>query len=117
MTAPPGSVDTVSGTDAEAAAPGAATVTAMSSRSPRSTSPAAAAGRRATTSTRSAPRSPRATSAEVAVAPVAVRQRAVNLIYAHPRGDRFEGAVIDELSELALRASEAYVRLIRQAKG
>ncbi len=55
--------------------------------------------------------------AEVAVAPVAVRQRAVNLIYAHPRGDRFEGAVIDELSELATRASEAYVRLIRQAKG
>ncbi|MBK9035240.1 MAG: hypothetical protein IPL61_28960 [Myxococcales bacterium] len=58
-----------------------------------------------------------APAAEVAVAPVAVRQRAVNLIYAHPRGDRFEGAVIDELCELAVRASEAYVRLIRQAKG
>lgn len=56
-------------------------------------------------------------AAEVAVAPVAVRQRAVNLIYAHPRGDRFEGAVIDELCELAIRASEAYQRLIRQAKG
>lgn len=56
-------------------------------------------------------------AAEVAVAPVAVRQRAVNLVYAHPRGERFEGAVIDELNELAVRASEAYVRLIRQAKG
>jgi len=56
-------------------------------------------------------------AAEVAVAPVAVRQRAVNLVYAHPRGDRFEGAVVDELNELAVRASEAYVRLIRQAKG
>ena len=55
--------------------------------------------------------------AEVAVAPVAVRQRPVNLVYAHPRGERFEGAVIDELNELAVRASEAYVRLIRQAKG
>ena len=39
------------------------------------------------------------------------------LVYAHPRGDRFEGAVIDELNELAVRASEAYLRLIRQAKG
>ena len=48
---------------------------------------------------------------------MAVRSRAVNLIYAHPRGDRFEGAVIDELNELAVRASEAYLRLIRQAKG
>ncbi|MBP8809651.1 MAG: hypothetical protein KBG48_24835 [Kofleriaceae bacterium] len=56
-------------------------------------------------------------ASEVAVAPVAVRQRAVNLIYAHPQNDRFEGAVIDELCELAVRASEAYQRLIRQAKG
>lgn len=56
-------------------------------------------------------------AAEVAVAPVAVRQRPVNLVYAHPRTDRFEGAVVDELNELAVRASEAYVRLIRQAKG
>ncbi len=54
---------------------------------------------------------------EVAVAPVPVRARAVNLIYAHPRGDRFEGGLVDELNELATRASEAYVRLIRQAKG
>lgn len=58
-----------------------------------------------------------APAGEVAVAPVAVRQRPVNLVYAHPRGDRFEGAVVDELNELATRASEAYVRLIRQAKG
>jgi len=58
-----------------------------------------------------------APAAEVAVAPIAVRQRPVNLVYAHPRGERFEGAVIDELNELAVRASEAYVRLIRQAKG
>ena len=56
-------------------------------------------------------------AAEVAVAPVAVRNRAVNLIYAHPRGERFEGSYVDELNELAVRASEAYVRLIRQAKG
>jgi len=54
---------------------------------------------------------------EVAVAPVPVRARAVNLIYAHPRGDRFEAGLVDELNELATRASEAYVRLIRQAKG
>ncbi len=56
-------------------------------------------------------------AAELAVAPVAVRNRAVNLIYAHPRGERFEGSCVDELNELAVRASEAYVRLIRQAKG
>ena len=56
-------------------------------------------------------------AAEVAVAPVAVRNRAVNLIYAHPRGELFEGSHVDELNELAVRASEAYVRLIRQAKG
>jgi Type II secretion system (T2SS), protein E, N-terminal domain len=54
--------------------------------------------------------------AEVAVAPVMVRQRAVNLIYAHPRGDRFDGAIVDELNQLSVRASESYVRLIRQAK-
>jgi hypothetical protein len=55
--------------------------------------------------------------AEVLVAPVAVRQRAVNLVYAHPRGDRFDGTTPDELCELVVRTSEAYVRLIRQAKG
>jgi len=57
-------------------------------------------------------------AAEVFAAPVLVRQRIVNLVYAHPLpGRTFEGASVDELSELAVRASAAYVRLIKQTKG
>jgi hypothetical protein len=57
-------------------------------------------------------------SSDLFVAPVVVKQRPVNLIYAHPLAHRgFEGASVDELSELAVRASSAYVRLIKQTKG
>jgi hypothetical protein len=54
---------------------------------------------------------------EVLVTPIIVKQRVVNLIYAHAAG----GAALaelwcDELCELAVRASTAYVRLIRQSK-
>jgi len=52
------------------------------------------------------------------VAPLGVKKRPVNLIYAHPLHRRgFGGASTDELSELAVRASTAYVRLIKQTKG
>ena len=54
---------------------------------------------------------------EVFAAPVLVRARIVNLVYAHPLRRSFEGSTVDELSELAVRASAAYVRLIRQTKG
>ncbi len=57
-------------------------------------------------------------SDDVFVAPVVVKQRPVNLIYAHPLPGRgFVEGVVDELSELAVRASGAYVRLIKQTKG
>lgn len=55
--------------------------------------------------------------AEVFVAPVMVRQRVVNLVYVHGFGGvSIEDAYIDELVELCVRASEAYVRLIQEAK-
>lgn len=57
-------------------------------------------------------------STDLFVAPVVVKQRPVNLIYAHPLPHRgFEGTSVDELSELAVRASTAYIRLIKQTKG
>jgi hypothetical protein len=57
-------------------------------------------------------------SSDVFVAPVVVKQRPVNLIYAHPIAGRgFADTAVDELSELAVRASGAYVRMIKQTKG
>jgi hypothetical protein len=57
-------------------------------------------------------------SMDVFVAPVVVKQRPVNLIYAHPLPGRgFVDVAVDELSELAVRASGAYVRMIKQTKG
>ncbi|MCE9575071.1 MAG: hypothetical protein K8W52_18110 [Deltaproteobacteria bacterium] len=54
---------------------------------------------------------------EVLVTPIIVKQRVVNLIYAHaPGGERLPDVASDELCELAVRASTAYVRLIRQSK-
>lgn len=54
---------------------------------------------------------------EVLVTPIIVKQRVVNLVYAHaPHGERLPDTASDELSELAVRASTAYVRLIRQSK-
>ncbi len=51
------------------------------------------------------------------VAPVLVRQRVVNLVYAHaPGGDELADNERGELAELCVRASSAYVRLIQSAK-
>ena len=54
---------------------------------------------------------------DLIVAPILVKQRVVNLVYAHAPG----GAMINvsdaaELAELAVRASDAYVRLIKKSK-
>lgn len=54
---------------------------------------------------------------DLMVAPVVVKQRVVNLIYAHgPAGAPLPDTDVAELAELAVRASGAYVRLIRKAK-
>jgi hypothetical protein len=54
----------------------------------------------------------------VIVVPVMVRQRAVNLIYAHPiPGASPTAQLVHELGDLANRAQTAYLRLIRQARG
>ncbi|HVV82489.1 MAG TPA: hypothetical protein VHE35_05390 [Kofleriaceae bacterium] len=58
-----------------------------------------------------------APAAELIVAPIVVRHRAVNLVYAHPLpGTSFSDQVARELLGLCTRASEAYVRLIQRAK-
>jgi hypothetical protein len=55
--------------------------------------------------------------AEMLVTPIIVKQRVVNLVYAHaPAGAPITDVFHDELCELAVRASTAYVRLIRQSK-
>ena len=51
----------------------------------------------------------------VLLTPIIVKQRVVNLVYAHAQGALPDTAT-DELCELAIRASTAYVRLIRQSK-
>jgi hypothetical protein len=53
----------------------------------------------------------------VLVVPVLVKQRAVNLVYAHIAGGTPPGQLVTELSELAIRAQASYLRLIRQARG
>ena len=54
---------------------------------------------------------------EVIVAPIVVRHRAVNLVYAHPLpGGGFPDQVARELTALCNRASDAYVRLIQRSK-
>lgn len=58
-----------------------------------------------------------APAAEVLVAPIMVRQRPVNLVYAHPLpGGGFPDQVVRELLALCTRASDAYVRVIQRAK-
>ncbi|HTJ43541.1 MAG TPA: hypothetical protein VL463_15660 [Kofleriaceae bacterium] len=52
---------------------------------------------------------------QILVTPIIVKQRVVNLVYAHAPGPLPDIAT-DELCELAIRASTAYVRLIRQSK-
>jgi len=54
---------------------------------------------------------------EVFVVPVKVGRRVVNLVYVHAFGGKtLPDHLADELKELALRASDAYVRLIQLAK-
>ncbi len=54
---------------------------------------------------------------EVIVAPIVVRHRAVNLVYAHPlAGGGFPEQIARELMALCGRASDAYVRMIQRSK-
>jgi hypothetical protein len=53
----------------------------------------------------------------VAVVPVLVKQRPVNLIYAHSVAERVPDEVVSELTDLANRVQSSYLRLIRQARG
>ncbi|HEX2687636.1 MAG TPA: hypothetical protein VHN14_13510 [Kofleriaceae bacterium] len=53
----------------------------------------------------------------VLVVPVLVKQRAVNLVYAHLVSSTPPAQLVAELSDLALRAQTSYLRLIRQARG
>jgi len=53
----------------------------------------------------------------VLVVPVLVKQRAVNLIYAHITSSIPPTQLVNELVELAGRAQTSYLRLIRQARG
>jgi hypothetical protein len=53
----------------------------------------------------------------VLVVPVLVKQRAVNLIYAHITSSLPPGQLVTEIGELASRAQASYLRLIRQARG
>jgi hypothetical protein len=53
----------------------------------------------------------------VLVVPVLVKQRAVNLVYAHLASSTPPTQLVTEISDLAARAQAAYLRLIRQARG
>src|SRR5262249_61022247 len=53
----------------------------------------------------------------VLVVPVLVKQRAVNLIYAHITSSAPPMQLVNELGDLAVRAQASYLRLIRQARG
>jgi hypothetical protein len=55
--------------------------------------------------------------AEVVVVPVLVKQRTVNLVYAHTLGGAPPVSLVDELSDLAARAQTSYLRLIRETRG
>ena len=53
----------------------------------------------------------------VLVLPILVKQRAVNLVYAHLVGSLPPAQLVTELGDLAARAQTSYLRLIRQARG
>jgi hypothetical protein len=53
----------------------------------------------------------------VLVVPVLVKQRAVNLVYAHIVSSPPPNQLVSELGQLAARAQASYLRLIRQARG
>lgn len=55
--------------------------------------------------------------AAVVVVPILVKQRVVNLVYAHTLAGPAPPELADELIELATRAQTSYLRLIRQARG
>jgi hypothetical protein len=55
--------------------------------------------------------------AAVIVVPILVKQRVVNLVYAHTLAGPPPPELASELTELAARAQHAYLRLIRQARG
>jgi len=52
---------------------------------------------------------------EVVVVPIRIRDRVVNLLYAHPRGEPSEDELV-QLGELAVAAGEGYARLIQSLK-
>lgn len=53
----------------------------------------------------------------VLVVPILVKQRAVNLVYAHIAGSAPPSQLVTEIGDLAARAQASYLRLIRQARG
>ncbi|MDX2089213.1 MAG: hypothetical protein SFX73_15260 [Kofleriaceae bacterium] len=53
----------------------------------------------------------------VMVVPILVKQRPVNLIYAHTLAGPPPQSLVTELADLANRAQASYVRLIKQARG
>ena len=53
----------------------------------------------------------------VLVVPILVKQRAVNLVYAHLVGSLPPAQFVTQLGDLAARAQTSYLRLIRQARG
>jgi hypothetical protein len=55
--------------------------------------------------------------AGIVVVPILVKQRVVNLVYAHTLAGPPPPELAPELTELAERAQGAYLRLIRQARG
>jgi len=54
---------------------------------------------------------------DVVVIPILVKQRAVNLVYAHTIGGPPPQFLITELQDLAVRAQASYLRLIKLARG
>jgi hypothetical protein len=56
--------------------------------------------------------------AQAVVVPVLIRDRVVNLIYGHLRGDRhLDEPALEGLRRLATGAAEAYARMIAQQRG
>ncbi len=54
---------------------------------------------------------------EVLVIPIIVKQRPVNLVYAHTMGGTPPQSFVTELADLATRTQASYLRLIRQTRG
>jgi hypothetical protein len=54
---------------------------------------------------------------EVGVFPIVVKARPVNLVYGHIVGSVIPSEIAGQLSDLAARASQSYMRLIQRARG